>query len=377
MIGAKTPGQLLVAALQRRGWTQRVLAIVLGIDDTSVNKMANDKRRITAEMAVDLGDVLGIDPELFLDLQKHFDLYKARFAREEDLGRALRAHLFGKLPVSEMIQRGWINADDVRDVDRVSVELARFFGVSSPEEIEIVPHAARKTEVAEDVTEPQLAWLHRMRHLAEDVLVPRYSPQAVRSAIKKFSGLRSAPELTREVPRTLMECGVRFVIVQTLASAKIDGVAFWLNDRSPVVGMSLRYDRIDNFWFVLRHELEHILREHGRSVIMLDAELEGGRAGTGEDVPEEERVANEAASEFCVPGAKMQMFISRKEPFFAERDLLGFARSIHVHPGLVVGQLQHRTGRYELFRRHLAKVRSSVAPGAIVDGWGDIAPVQP
>jgi HTH-type transcriptional regulator/antitoxin HigA len=108
---------------------------------------------------------------------------------------------------------------------------------------------------------------------------------------------------------------------------------------------------------------------------MLDTELEGDRAGTGAGIAEEERAANSAAREFCVPPSQMDGFISRKEPFFAERDVIGFARTLGVHPGIVAGQLQHQTGRYDRFRNHLAKIRSCVAPSAAVDGWGDIYPV--
>ena len=139
----------------------------------------------------------------------------------------------------------------------------------------------------------------------------------------------SAPEEARKVPRILAECGIRYVIVESLTSAKIDGVCFWLNDHSPVIGMSLRHDRIDNFWFVLRHEIEHVLRQHGQiqAAIMLDAELEGEKAGTGSSISEEERVANEAAANFCVPQQSLKSFIARKSPFFNERDILGFAKN--------------------------------------------------
>jgi HTH-type transcriptional regulator/antitoxin HigA len=173
----------------------------------------------------------------------------------------------------------------------------------------------------------------------------------------------------------MMECGIRFVIVESLPSSKIDGVCFWVDGRSPVIGMSLRHDRIDNFWFVLRHEIEHVLREHGKVTAMLDTELEKERAGTGSDVPEEERVANEAAANFCVPRSKLESFIARKSPMFAERDIRGFAATLDVHPGIIAGQLQHETGRYDLFRNHLVKIRSIVTPNAYVDGWGDVAPI--
>jgi HTH-type transcriptional regulator/antitoxin HigA len=188
--------------------------------------------------------------------------------------------------------------------------------------------------------------------------------------------LLNSAEAARKVPKILAESGVRFVIVESLPSAKIDGVCFWLDERSPVIGMTLRFDRIDNFWFVLRHEIEHVIRKHGQSAAMLDISLEGERAGTGASLPEEERVANEAAAEFCVPQKQLKHFIQVKSPFFAERDIRGFAATYKIHPGLVAGQLQHKTERYDLFRNHLVKIRSVVTPNAMVDGWGDVAPID-
>jgi HTH-type transcriptional regulator/antitoxin HigA len=141
--------------------------------------------------------------------------------------------------------------------------------------------------------------------------------------------------------------------------------------------MTTRFDRIDNFWFVLRHELEHVIRGDGKEngTVILDAELEGERAGTGDGIPELERLANEAAADFLVPRKKLDGFIARKAPYFAERDILGFANTMQVHPGIVAGLLQHKTGRYDRFRSHLVKIRHHIAPSAVVDGWGDVAPV--
>ena len=371
----RTPGQLIGSLLAANGWSQRTLAVVLGMDETGINRIVSDKRSVTAELALAFAELFGVEADRFLALQSSYDLAKARIAAMPDPGRATRAHLFGGLPITDMIKRRWIDAEDIRDVSEVEASLARFFGVASPDDIEILPHAAKKTHVAEEVTPRQLAWLYRVRQIADEVIVPGYSPQAVRNALPKLDALKSAPEEARKVPRILAESGIRFVIVESLPSAKIDGVCFWLNEKSPVIGMSLRHDRIDNFWFVLRHELEHILCLHGRTAMILDAELEGERAGTGAEVSKDERIANQAAADFCVPRTRIEGFIARKAPLFAERDIIGFARTIHVHPGLVAGQLQHLTGRYDLFRKHLVKIRSAIMPSAIVDGWGNVAPV--
>jgi HTH-type transcriptional regulator/antitoxin HigA len=109
---------------------------------------------------------------------------------------------------------------------------------------------------------------------------------------------------------------------------------------------------------------------------MIDAELEGDRARTGADIPAEERIANGAASNFCVPHIQMNAFVARKAPLFSERDLRGFAKILRVHPGIVAGQLQHTTGRFHIFRSHLAKIRAFVTSSAMVDGWGTVAPME-
>lgn len=351
------------------------MAIVLDLEESGINKLVADKRPVDAEMALHLEDVFGVPAERFLELQKSYDLAKARIAARPDPSRATRAKLYGGLPVAEMIKRGWLTADDVRD-PRVEAELARFFGVARAEDIPIPDHAAKKRDTA-STTPPQLAWLYRVKQIAGEMLAPPYSAQAIRAAIPKLRALMTSPEAAAKVPRILAECGIRFVLVESLTSAKIDGVCFWLDDRSPVIGMSLRFDRIDNFWFVLRHELEHVMQLHGRSAAMVDAELEGDRAGTGPNVTDEERVANQAAQDFCVPSDLLDAFVARKAPFYSERDLIGFARVLKTHPGILAGQLQRKTGRYDRFRNHLAKVRTIIAPNAIKDGWGDVAPVEP
>lgn len=372
---ARTPGQLLSDLLEQRGWSKRVLAAVLGVEETRIYRLASDHRPITAEMALVLEDVFGVSAEQFLELQRCYDLEKARIAARPDPNRRTRARLYGGLPVAEMIKRGWLDATDVRDVPAVEAALTKFFDAPSVDQIEILPFAAKKTQVGPEVTPVQLAWLYRVREIATEMMVSRYSPRAVRSALPKLSALLGAREEARKVPRILAESGIRYVIVESLATAKIDGACFWLNNSSPVVAMTLRYDRIDNFWFVLRHELEHVIRQDGRTAMVVDVELEGDRAGVGPEVSEAERVANEEAADFCVPRDLLKRFIDRKSPFFPERDIIGFARTANIHPGLVAGQLQHHTKRYDRFRKHLSKIRNVVAPNAVVDGWGDVVPV--
>lgn len=363
------PGYFIQEELDARGWSQRDLAYILGMDEPALNKLINGKHGISPDMAKQLGTAFDVDPEFFANLQKMHDMARAR---EPDPQIARRARLQSVYPVREMIRRGWF---ENTDADLLELQMARFFNVSNSNEIPHIDHAAKKSNY-DDVLPSQLAWLFRVKQLAEAMGAARYSEKVLRDTLPKLHRLTIEPEEIRNVPRILAECGVRFIVVEPLPQSKIDGVCFWLNTHAPVVGMSLRYDRIDNFWFVLRHELEHVLRRHGHNTPVIDTELEGERASDSNAVPEQERVANIAAADFCVPKAEMISFINRKAPFFAERDVIGFARRLQIHPGLVVGQLQARTGRWELFRKYLVKIRQHLLPGAMVDGWGHIAPVS-
>ena len=373
----KSPGQLVTALLAEREWTKKTLAIISGLDTSIISKTTSNVRKVDAETAIVFEEIFGVPAEHFLHLQKTYDLAVARIENTPNPKRQIRAELIGKLPINAMIKRGWLRADSVKDIDNVEKSLLNFFQTNRLEDIETLPHAAKKTEVSIAASPAQLAWLYRVKTLASEMIVAQYSPASVKSAISKIKTLIHSAEELRKVPRILAEAGIRFVIVEALPSTKIDGVCFWLDGNSPVIGMTMRFDRIDNFVFVLRHELEHVLNRDGLNEMMLDVDINSGEAAqVTQELIEQENRANVAASEFCVPKKMMDAFISRKAPVYAMRDIIGLARMLKVHTGLVVGQLRFRTEKYYLAPDQLVPVRSIVMPNAVTDGWGDVAPTD-
>lgn len=348
---------------------QSDLAFVLGQPVQGLNAIIAGRRGISPDMSKALGEALGVPPDHFADLQMAYDLARAK---DPEPAVSVRAAVLQKYPVREMIRRGWLHPSDTDDLP---TQLAKFFGLRNMDEVPYLSYAARKSGYEERGIPPtQLVWLFRVRQVASAMVVPRYSQRALTVALERLHELLIAPEAARHVPRLLSECGIRFVMVEALPQGKIDGVCFWLDANSPVVGMSTRFDRIDNFWFVLRHELEHVLHKHGTREEMVDAELEGARAGTEDGLPAEEKVANAAASAFCVPPDRLDSFLRRKHPFYYEKDVVAFATLHAVHPGIVIGQMQHRLQRYDYLKKYQVKIRQHVLPGAIADGWRQSVP---
>lgn len=359
------PGEFIRDELEARGWSQRDLAYILGCPEQAVNMIVSGKRGISPDMAKALGDAFDVSAEYFANLQKAFEMSNAR---APDPSIARRAHLQTAYPVREMIRRGWL---EDTDIGLLETQLMRFFCANDLGEVQHLAHAASKSDYSE-TTPTQLAWLYRVRQLAADMPALPYSETKLRALVADLARYTVDPEELRFIPHMLAECGIRFVVVETLPNTRIDGVCFWLDDASPVIGMSTLKDRIDNFWFVLRHELEHVLNGDGMGGVtaaIIDSDIDAGRSEEG-DQSEEERLANEAAAHFCVPRDELESFFTRKFPFISEKDVIGFARRIQRHPGIVVGQLQRKMDRYNWLARYKVKVRQHVVIASVVDGWG-------
>lgn len=359
-----SPGEFISEELEARGWSQIELAEIMGRPARLISELISGKRAITPETAKGLGAAFGTGPELWMNLERD---YRLAHASHDDAGVERRARLYSKAPVKEMIKRGWVEQSD--NIDVLEKRVQDFLQIDSLDDEPWLAHAAKKGASYNDVNSSQWAWLFRAKQLARAIGVPKYSKKALTNALGRLEALTIAPEEVRHVPAILNSCGVRFVIVEKLPQAKIDGACFWLDEQSPVIAMSVRRDTIDNFWFVARHEVEHVLRADGKEKEIID-DLEGRRAGTGDDLPEEERAANAAASSFCAP--RLEAFMARKHPFYYERDVLAFSQTISRHPGIVIGQMQFRLDNYAYLARHLVKIRSFILPVSIFDGWGQV-----
>ena len=355
------PGEFINDELDARGWTQTDLAEILGRPLRLVNELIGGKKQITPETAQGLAEAFGTDAILWMNLDSQYRL--ARMRPADDTVRR-RATLYATFPVRELIKRHWIEASDKIDV--LEERVRQFFGIDSLLDQPSFSHAAKATQYIER-TSLQWAWLSRAKRLAETLDVPTYTEKKLRDALQRLKGMLAAPEAIRLVPKTLYDAGVKFVVVEFLPGSKIDGATFWLGS-SPVIAMSIRYDRIDNLWFVLRHEIEHVLRGDGRVDGMLDVDLMDDDFA---DRPEE-IAANDAAQEFVVPEAEITNFIARVRPLYSEERIMLFSKRIGVHPGIVVGQLQRRREvPYTHFKKHQVKIRHIITETALVDGWGD------
>lgn len=358
------PGEYLRDELESRNWTQVEFAEIIGKDTRLVHEIVNGKRSITPETAVILGEALGTSPELWMNLESQFQLSKVR-PQKSIVSR--KAQLHTKFPVREMIKRGWVEA--TKNVDVLETQLFNYFGIQSLDETPTFKHAAKKKSYI-GVSILQIAWLCRVRRLAPSAPAQKYKKENLIQAIESLKAEMEYVDGIRNVPSILAKAGIRLVIVEPLAGSKIDGACFWLDNNSPVIALSLRFDRVDNFWHTLMHELDHVKHGEGMNDPIVDIDI---FSDSTEDKPDFEIRANEAGADALISRDEMTGFIARVNPIFSNTQIIGFAKRVRVHPGIVVGQLQHRRLiNWRIGRKHLAKIREFITTAALTDGYGQI-----
>jgi len=358
------PGSYIKEELEARGWQQRDLSFILGMAEQQLSRILSGKQAITPDLARQLGDAFDVPADFFANLQKQYDLSRAK---EPDPGIKTRALLQSLYPIREMIKRRWIeNAEP----SLLELQVARFLENERPDEPAKYAMAAKKADYSNEPP-AQVVWLFRVRQLARQLEAPAYCTDKLRALLPKLRPMMIDPEAVKDVPALLLECGVRLVIVEWLPGSKIQGVCTWLDDSRPVIGLSTLRDTLDNFWFVLRHEIEHVLNGDGKERAVFDTDEE-----LGDSVAEKELRANEAASEFCVPRDRLRSFHQRKYPYISKPDVVRFAAVQEVHPAIVVGQLQHLMNRHNWLREYQVPVRKYLVESAFSDGWGQVAPAN-
>jgi HTH-type transcriptional regulator / antitoxin HigA len=358
--------------LSERGWTQADLALVLGRSVTEVNYQMTAKKVMSPEFAQELSVVLGDTPEFWLGLDSAYRLSQTEYVSEDVVRRSA---LFG-FPIKEMQKRRWIR--DTKDANEIEEELKRFFGESdiyrdqnAEAELPFTNASFRRSAKEQDLNKAERAWIARARQLAAVVPVTAFNEGKIVNLEKDLRRFASKSQAVHRVPELLAKYGIRFVIVEPLPKVRIDGAAFWLDDKSPVIAMSIRFDNIGSFWFTLLHEVIHIKHKDAFSFDDLSFD---DLAVLPEDYVEVR--ANSEASNILVPTEYLDKFIRTHHGRYTAASINNFATQMQIHPGIIVGQLQYRKEiKYATHRALLAKVRELATTIAVTDGWGHAVPL--
>ena len=323
--------------MDQMGLTPRDLIPYIG-SRSRVSEVLSGKRNITMSMARALRAHLNIPAEILL--QEPGAKFDIAFDKLEP----------SRFPLKEMAKFGWI--PDLPDMkDRAEELVSEFIERSGGQNAALVPlyrkNDHRRVNAKSD-RYALAAWCLQVVATANRRGIRHdYEPGCVTQTflrqIAQLSVFDDGPVRAKSI---LAERGIGLECVQRLSRTYLDGAALRMADGRPVIGLTLRYDRIDNFWFTLLHELAHVglhLDGDAHNSFIDDLTLRGAD-NSGED--SEETQADSWAEEALIPMEAWEGSEARLNP--NANSVILLAQKVGVHPAIVAGRVRYERGNYRL-----------------------------
>lgn len=317
--------------MEEKGLKRADLIPYLGTS-SRVSEILNRKRPLTVQMIRALSVGLGISADTLIGIS---DSHRVPEKQNVD---------WAKFPIKEMMKRGWL--ENVALQSGSTEDLVRNFIHGAGLQI---GNAAFRRTLSGEAESPTtkyalLAWLARViqkTRRKREKLASFDQNTLSASFLKELAQLSWSDKGPILAVEFLERIGIRVVIEPCLKGTQLDGAALRDADGTPIVGLTLRYDRLDNFWFTLLHEVAHLWK-HVRDdteTFMDDLNV------TSEDRREAE--ANRLAQEAFIP----RLIWRRSEAYLSpsKSSIEQLSRELKIHPSVIVGRLRRDSGNYALF----------------------------
>jgi len=325
-----TPAEAIRFRMEQAGLKQQDLVPYIG-SKSRVSEVLAGKRELTLPMVRKLHEGLGIPLKSLV---------------QDSSGELLPIIDTSCYPVKEMFLRGFFAAafgtDWSKVKERAEEMLHQFFAGRQNDTIYAFNRQtnSKKSKVNLEAVH---AWRCRVMDRAAELQMPEYDADVLSDAfiqqLKAMSQLSNGPLL---VQQRLQEVGIAVIIERQLPQTHLDGAAMWHPKGFPVVALTLRYDRLDNFWFTLFHELGHIKKHLGRTPgqCFIDTDIDGSSEN------EIERQADQFA---------LNAFISEKEwdrlgSLEYADEICAAAKKLAIHPAIIAGRLRREANDYRKHR---------------------------
>ena len=336
------PFEAIKFRMEQLGLNQQKLVPFIG-SKSKVSEVLNRKRPLTLAMVRALQKGLGIPSEVLLQ--------ESGMNSPNDLSDVQ----WSNFPLPEMAKRGWVPMTNDMKVKRE--EIIRDFieqaGGPSLGAVALFRKSAGSRHNSKMDTYALCAWCLRVLSLARKTsLEDRYEKGSLGSKalreIAKLSHFQNGPLLAKEY---LARHGIHLIIVPHLPKTYLDGAAMVLDDGTPVVGLTVRYDRIDNFWFCLLHELAHVtkhLSKNKNDIFIDDLDLRGHEA---EIIDKRENEADEIAQKAFVPKKIWENDLVRVQP--SAKNVVNLSERLKIHPAIIAGRIRFERRNYKLLSKYV------------------------
>ncbi|HEX6977103.1 MAG TPA: HigA family addiction module antitoxin [Patescibacteria group bacterium] len=325
------PGVTLSETLGAIGMSQTELSKRISRPETAISEIINGSKSLTPETAIQLERALGIPASFWNNLEKNYQELKAKSESKKALLK--QSDLAANYPYAEMAKNGWVQ--QTNSLEEKIENLLSFFAVDKLSVIpEVMPTAFRQHNGRSISHYSIQAWLRKGLIDSQMVDTKPFNKQKLNNLLDEFRTLSvETPNIiVDKLTRSLAECGIALVFTKDLPNTYVCGASRWITPNKAILQLSLRGLYADIMWFTFYHELGHLLL-HSKKKYFVDLNHTTNNT-------EEEKEADNFASEHIIPEQKLSEFISKNE--ISVTSITNFANELGIHPGIIVGRLQHK-----------------------------------
>ena len=324
------PIEAIQFRMEQANLSQRDLIPYIG-SRSKVSEVLSGKRPLTLSMIRALHDGLGIPFKSLIRTEKAKNIDNTRID-------------YSKFPIKEMRRKFWINcglSDIANKAEKIIEEFLKPLG--NTEAIFAMYRTTQSIRSARSIDIYSLmAWNARIMLLAKKNFSNRkYTKGTVTPAfMKKIAHLSILDDGPKAAVEFLKKHGIPLIVEQHLPRTHLDGAVI-MTTEGPIIGLTIRYDRLDNFWFCLMHELAHIALNHLNQYIYIYDDLD---AESSND-PREKK-ADKLASEILIPREAWENSLAKdlNTPEAAQR----LAKKLNIHQSIVAGKMRHVENNYRI-----------------------------
>lgn len=330
------PGYYVAEVIEDMEITQEEFAKRLDLTPKHLSELVNGKAKITPDIAKKLSFMLNTSIEMWLNLQKAYEVKIAEIDAAKDMNSQI--DIIKLLDYNFFVKNNFISY--IKESHKRVTQLCSFFQVSSLNVLRRPDLSANFRSSSSVQTDKNVicanAWLETAIQIGKGKEVKRYKAEKLQSFLPQIRELTlKQPDIfIPELDKIFVECGIALVLLPKMKNAKINGVVKWLTSSKALVAMNDRQSYTDTFWFSLFHEIKHVF-QHKTKQVMISC--------TDRDLCELNKQYEDEADDFSqnylIPPKEYEMFVSTSS--LSKASVRQFANRIGIHPGIVVGRLQN------------------------------------
>jgi addiction module HigA family antidote len=330
------PGYYLADIIEDMEISQAEFAKRMGTTAKTLSQLINGQANISNDLAKKLSVMLGTSVEVWQNLQNTYDQKIIEIQQVKDF--EAQAELAREIDYKYFVDV--VGLPMARNIKDKVANLCKFFQIADLrimlQEDFLVNFRSSSACNSEKNIINSRAWIQTAMNISKNIETKPYNAEMLKRYLPELRGMtvKQPEDFLPRMREIFAECGIAFVLLPHLKNSGVNGAVKWVTDDRVVLAMNNRGLDADNFWFSLFHEIKHVLQQKIKTVFISSTVEEMMDINNTLEIE-----ADKFAKNFLISPADYKRLSPTR--YTSDDEIVEFAKTIGIHPGIVAGRLQH------------------------------------